>query len=166
MGRLGAWILYHVLMWLYNIGQGKHPRLSKFMKYDCYALGVIFILELHTFGAWYFGNHTGYWRTWAYIVIPIMLIPVLIDVMAKLTMWVVKTNRYRLIGIGISAFLFWMLSFFIFKDVYLAKKFPDPGYFYQGIVRSDNQFWITFIISFILFFLLPFLVYFEKPEDE
>jgi hypothetical protein len=55
----------------------------------------------------------------------------------------------------------------MFGDVYIDKQFPDPGYFY-GFIRSDLQFWKTFLISFALFFVMPFCVfyYFVKPEPE
>lgn len=168
IGRMGAKLLYHSLMWLYNTGTGKHPKFIKFVKLDCYVLLILFITDIHRFGAWYTGN-AAYWMSWAYITIPIMLIPLILFGLAILTVWIARTNRYRMIGIGLSCFVCWLVGLFAYSDVYLAKKFPDPGYFIGGIIRSDPQFWITFIICFILFFVLPFCVYYffvkQEPED-
>jgi hypothetical protein len=167
IGRLGAKLLYKILMGMYNIGTGKHSGFMRFVKYDGYALLLIFISDIHKYGAWYLGNSTGYWKSWAYFVIPVMTIPFVIYVMAKLTVWVVKTNRYRMFMAGFKALCIWLVSLLVFGDIFFIKVFPDPGYFY-GFIRSDGQFWITLIIGFILWGVLPFCVFyfFLDPEKE
>lgn len=68
MGKLGAKLLYNILMWLYDVGQGKHSGFNKFVKYDCYALLIMFITDIHRYGAWYTGNASYIKYPWHWII--------------------------------------------------------------------------------------------------
>lgn len=154
-----------LLMSLYNLPDSQ--RFKTIKNFCIYTLIFLFISDVHRFGAWYTHN-SSYWKSWAYIVIPTISIPIVLYVMALAVRWIVRTNRYRMIMAFTSALTTWIVSFIAFSDVYLNKKFPDAGYFINGIIRSDAQFWITFINTFVIFFVMPFFVFYfcvYKTDD-
>ena len=144
--RIGTAILDRIMSRLKRIEPGsKYVRVSRFL---AYAAAAILVTDLHKYGSWYMGNST-YWQPWAYIVMPLLLLPGISCVMA----YYVRRGYTRLIRAIIAGTLTSLFVMSILIKNLLVKHFPDPGYL-GGWIRSDGFFWFAIGYAFILWGLL------------